>query len=51
MNFGTAAHALLVEGEDEFNNTVAIAGSPYTNANKELKKEYEEKGLTVIKQR
>ena len=42
MNFGTAAHALLVEGEDEFNNTVAvIAGSPYTNANKELRKEYE----------
>ena len=33
MNFGTAAHALLVEGEDEFNNTVAvIAGSPYTKA-------------------
>ena len=51
MNFGTAAHALLVEGEDEFNNTVAvIAGSPYTNANKELRKEYEERGLTVIKE-
>ena len=51
MNFGTAAHALLVEGEEEFNNTVAVVmGSPYTNANKELKKEYEERGLTVIKE-
>ena len=51
MNFGTAAHALLVEGEEAFNQTVAVVmGSPYTNANKELKKEYEERGLTVIKE-
>lgn len=51
MNFGTAAHALLVEGEEVFNQTVAvIMGSPYTNANKDLKREYEERGLTVIKE-
>lgn len=50
MKFGTAAHALLVEGEEAFNNDIAvITGSPYTNANKELRREYEERGLTVIK--
>jgi hypothetical protein len=51
MNFGTAAHAMLVEGDEAFNNDIAVlTGSPYTNANKELKKEYEERGLTVIKE-
>jgi hypothetical protein len=51
MNFGTAAHALRVEGEEAFNQTVAVVmGSPYTNANKDLKREYEERGLTVIKE-
>lgn len=51
MNFGTAAHAMIVEGEEVFNEEIAvITGSPYTNANKELKAEYEERGLTVIKE-
>ena len=51
MNFGTAAHSMIVEGEEAFNNDVAvITGSPYTNANKDLKAEYEERGLTVIKE-
>ena len=49
MKFGTAAHSLIVEGEDAFvKDVVSLSGSPYTNANKELKKEYEERGLTVI---
>jgi len=49
MKFGTAAHSLIVEGEEAFvNDVVCISGSPYTNANKELKKEYEDRGLTVI---
>jgi hypothetical protein len=49
MKFGTAAHSLIVEGEEAFvNNVVCLTGSPYTNANKELKKEYEGRGLTVI---
>ena len=40
MRFGTAAHSLIVEGEDAFiNDVVCITGSPYTNANKDLKKE------------
>ena len=51
MAFGSAAHSLIVEGEDAFNNEVAVlTGSPYTASNKELKKEYESRGLTVIKQ-
>ena len=25
-----------------------VSGSPYTNANKELRKEYEDRGLTVV---
>lgn len=49
LRFGTAAHAYIVEGEKEFNNTIAcISGSPYTNANKDLKRDYESRGLTVI---
>jgi len=49
MNFGTAAHSLIVEGEEAFvNDVVTLSGSPYTNANKELKKEYEDRGLTVV---
>jgi hypothetical protein len=49
LRFGTAAHAYIVEGENEFNNTIAcISGSPYTNANKQLKRDYESRGLTVI---
>lgn len=49
MKFGTAAHSLIVEGEEAFvNDVVCLSGSPYTNANKELKKEYEDRGLTVI---
>ena len=49
LRFGTAAHALVVEGEKEFNETVAcIVGSPYTNANKSLKQDYQSRGLTVI---
>ena len=49
LRFGTAAHALIVEGEKVFNETVAcLTGSPYTNANKSLKKDYESRGLTVI---
>jgi len=49
MKFGTAAHSLIVEGEEAFvNDVVCLTGSPYTNANKELKKEYEDRGLTVI---
>ena len=49
LRFGTMTHAYIVEGENEFNNTIAcISGSPYTNANKQLKKDYESRGLTVI---
>jgi hypothetical protein len=49
LRFGTAAHALVVEGEKAFNETVAcLTGSPYTNANKSLKQDYESRGLTVI---
>ena len=49
MRFGTAAHSLIVEGEEAFiNDVVCINGSPYTNANKDLKREYENRGLTVI---
>jgi len=49
MKFGTASHSLIVEGEEAFvNDVVCLTGSPYTNANKEQKKEYEDRGLTVI---
>jgi hypothetical protein len=51
MRFGTAAHSLLVEGQEAFDKeVVVITGSPYTKANKELKEEYEKRGLTVIKE-
>ena len=37
MRFGTAAHSLLVEGQEAFDKeVVVITGSPYTKANKEL---------------
>ena len=40
MNFGTAAHSLLVEGEDAFTRDVGvIVGSPYTKVSKELKQD------------
>ena len=49
LRFGSAAHALIVEGESVFNKEVAcLVGSPYTQANKDLKREYEQRGLTVI---
>ena len=49
LRFGSAAHAMIVEGEDVFNQEVAcLVGSPYTSANKQLKKDYEDRGLTVI---
>lgn len=49
LRFGSAAHSLIVEGEDAFNKDVAcLVGSPYTNQNKDLKREYEGRGLTVI---
>ena len=52
MQFGSAAHALLVEGEEEFNKQIAVVvGSPYTKANKELKQEFIDRGLIVIKER
>ena len=52
MNFGSAAHSLLVEGEGAFfSDVVTITGSPYTNSNKELKKESIAKGLTVINEK
>ena len=51
MRFGTAAHSLLVEGKEAFDKeVVVITGSPYTKANKELKEEYEKRGLTVLKE-
>ena len=52
MNFGSAAHSLVVEGEGAFfSDVVTITGSPYTNTNKELKKESLAKGLTVINEK
>lgn len=49
MNFGSAAHSLIVEGEGAFfTDVVTITGSPYTNSNKALKQESLDKGLTVI---
>ena len=49
LRFGSAAHSYIVEGENVFNNEVAcISGSPYTNANKQLRADYEARGLTVI---
>ena len=52
LKFGSAAHSLIVEGESAFNNDVAcIVGSPYTQYNKDLKADYESRGLTVITQK
>ena len=52
MNFGSAAHSLIVEGEGAFfSDVVTITGSPYTNTNKALKKESLDKGLTVINEK
>ena len=51
LEFGTAAHSYLLEGEDAFNREVVVmTGSPYTKANKELKEEYKNRGLIVIKE-
>ena len=51
MQIGSAAHSLIVEGENAFNNEVAvISGSPYTNANKQLKRDYLDRGMLVITQ-
>ena len=52
MNFGSAAHTLLVEGEGAFfTDVVTITGSPYTNSNKALKQESIDKGLIVINEK
>ena len=49
LRFGSAAHALIVEGESVFNKEVAcLSGSPYTQANKQLKADYESRGLVVV---
>ena len=51
MNFGTAAHFMLVEGEQVFNNEVAVLmGSPYTKAYKENKADMLERYSCVIKE-
>ena len=52
MNYGSAAHALIVEGEEEFNKQVGvIVGSPYTKVNKELKQDFIERGMIPIKEK
>ena len=49
MEFGTAAHYMLVEGDEAFHNNVGVIfGSPYTKANKEMKQEFIDRGLVVI---
>ena len=51
MNFGTAAHYMLVEGEQAYNQEVAVLmGSPYTNAYKENKADMLERYDCVIKE-
>ena len=51
LKFGTASHALLVEGQEAFDKEVkVITGSPYTKAYKEEKAEYEEQGYIVLKE-
>ena len=51
LKFGTAAHALIVEGQEAFDKEVkVITGSPYTKAYKEEKAEYEEQGFIVLKE-
>ena len=52
MNFGSAAHSLVVEGEGAFfSDVVTITGCPDTNSNKALKQESLAKGLTVINEK
>tara|TARA_R100000742_G_scaffold4158_1_gene1243 strand:+ start:440 stop:1276 length:837 start_codon:yes stop_codon:yes gene_type:complete len=52
MNFGTAAHYMLVEGEAVFNDNVGvIVGSPYTKVNKELKQDFIQRGLVAINEK
>ena len=51
LKFGTAAHALIVEGQEAFDKEVRVlTGSPYTKAYKEEKTEYEEQGFIVLKE-
>ncbi len=51
LKFGTASHALLVEGQEAFDKEVrVITGSPYTKAYKEEKADYEEQGFIVLKE-
>jgi hypothetical protein len=51
MNFGTAAHYMLVEGEQAYNQEVAVLmGSPYTKAYKENKADMLERYDCVIKE-
>ena len=51
LKFGTASHALLVEGQEAFDKEVkVITGSPYTKAYKEEKADYEEQGSIVLKE-
>jgi len=51
MNFGTAAHYMLVEGEEVFNQEVAVLmGSPYTKIYKENKADMLERYDCVIKE-
>ena len=51
LQFGTASHALLVEGQEVFDKEVkVITGSPYTKAYKEEKADYEEQGFIVLKE-
>ncbi len=52
MNFGTAAHYMLVEGDSVFNDNVGvIVGSPYTKVSKDLKQDFKDRGLVVINER
>ncbi len=49
MEFGTAAHSLLVEGQEAFDEQVwVMSGSPYTKAYKEEKAEQESYGHIVL---
>jgi len=49
MRFGTAAHSLLVEGQEAFDKEVwVMSGSPYTKAYKEEKAEQELYGYIVL---
>ena len=51
LKFGTAAHALIVEGQEAFDKEVRVlTGSPYTKAYKQEKAEYEEQGFIVLKE-